>query len=71
MDPNNLTFGPAAGRIGNGAMPYHLDKLAKRKLIPFERAGRFRFVRVADLPKIKKALIAAGYIQAEPAGATV
>jgi hypothetical protein len=70
MDANHLTFGLAAGQIGNGAMPYHISKLAKKNLIPFERAGRFHIVRVSDLPKIKKALAAAGYIKLQPEALT-
>lgn len=61
----NLTFGPAATRLG--VQVYHVEKLANRGVIPFNRAGRFRFVKESDLPKIRKALIEAGYLKDEPA----
>ena len=59
----HLTFGPASTRIGGGVQPHHLDRLAQRKLIPYSRAGRFRFVAVADLPLIREACVAAGYLR--------
>jgi hypothetical protein len=48
MNDSRRTFGPASLRIG--VLPSHLNKLAKRHLIPFESAGRFRLVKVEDLP---------------------
>ena len=70
MNDSLLTFGPASIKLG--CQPHHLDKLARGKKIPHQVAGRFRVVRVADFPKIRKALIAAGYLkETEPAAAAL
>jgi hypothetical protein len=59
---SHLTIGIAATRIGGGVQPHHLDRLAKRGLIPHSSAGRFRLVAVADLDAIREACVKAGAV---------
>ncbi len=61
---SHLTFGIAATRLGGGVQPHHLDRLAKRGLIPHSFAGRFRLVAVADLGAIRAVCERAGYCRA-------
>lgn len=60
---SQLTLGIASTRIGGGVQPHHLDRLARRGLIPYTHAGRFRIVAVADLDKIREACVKAGYFR--------
>ena len=61
QDTTYTTFGPCAVKLG--VQPHHIQRLAERELIPYARAGRVRFVRVADYPLIRQALVAAGYLK--------
>jgi hypothetical protein len=61
MTVEQLTFGLAATRIG--VQRHHIDKLAKRGVIPHTSTGRFRVVRVEDLPAIREACRKAGYLR--------
>ena len=60
-DQSQLTLGLAAVRIGGGVQHHHLDRLARRGLIPHQRAGRLRLVAVSDLDTIRAACVKAGY----------
>lgn len=69
--PEMITTGVAATRIGGPVQGHHIRRLANLEKIPYTRAGATRLLRVADLPKIRKALIEAGYLPAEqPTAAT-
>jgi hypothetical protein len=59
-DTEKLMLGLAAVSIGGGVQ-HHLDRLARRGLIPHTRAGRFRLVSVADLDAIREVCVRAGY----------
>lgn len=65
-----LSTGQAALRLG--CLPWHLDTLIKRHLVPApERVGRCRLIPVDQLPALTEALRAAGYLAAlEPAAPT-
>lgn len=62
-----LTLGEAAQRCG--LQWWHLDRLARRGLIPHERASRVRLVLTADLSVIRAAAEAAGYVETESGAA--
>lgn len=62
-----LTLGLAAVQIGGGVQHHHLDRLARRKLIPHTLAGRLRLIAVADLDTIRAACERAGYLKPEGA----
>ena len=55
-----LTLGKAA--IELRCAEHHLRKLCDLDRIPFVRAGRYRVFDVNDLPRIREALVAAGYL---------
>lgn len=57
-----LTLGLVAVRIGNGLMPHHVQRLCTRGAVPFQRAGRLRLIRAADLPAVRRAAEKAGYV---------
>lgn len=59
----HLTLGLAALRIP--CQVHHLQRLARRNLIPHTKSGRLHLVAVADLPAIRGACVKAGYVQAE------
>ena len=60
-----LTLGLAAVRIGGGVQHHHLDRLARRGLIPHTRAGRLRLVAVSDLDEVRFACQRQGYLKAQ------
>jgi hypothetical protein len=68
-ETGHLTLGLAAVRIGGGVQHHHLRRLARRGAIPHQRAGRLHLVAVADLPRIRAACVAAGYLEPGAAGA--
>jgi hypothetical protein len=55
------TAGVMAIRIG--VMPHHLVRLAKRGLIPHVKIDRVHAFAEADEPKIREALIKAGFLK--------
>ncbi|MCI0741057.1 MAG: hypothetical protein L0Y72_18590 [Gemmataceae bacterium] len=58
-----VMLGTAAKLLG--CDPWKLHRLFERGLTPQpQRVGRYRVLRVADLPRIKRALEAAGYLEA-------
>jgi hypothetical protein len=65
QEQEQLTLGLAAVRVGGGVQFHHLDRLARRGLIPHTKAGRIRLVRVDDLPAIRAACERAGYLRTE------
>ncbi len=65
--PRLIMLGKAA--IELRCAEHHLRKLCGQNLIPFQRAGKYRVFSADDLPKIRLALIEAGYLRAEPEAA--
>lgn len=59
MEGEKITFGEAASRLG--LQWWQLDRLAKHKLIRFERAGYIRLIYVSDLALIREAAEQRGY----------
>lgn len=66
---SHLTLGLAAVRIGGGVQHHHLDRLARRGLIPHTLAGRLRLVAMSDLDTIRTACERAGYLTPSRGGA--
>jgi hypothetical protein len=65
-----LNVGDLAVRLG--ALEYHVRQACERGLIPYARAGRNRVFDEADVPTIRAAMVAAGFLPApaaEPARA--
>ncbi len=58
-----LTTGVAA--LAAGLLAHHLRQLAEDGRVPGERAGRFWTFRREDVPTIRKAAEAAGFLKAE------
>lgn len=56
-----LTLGKAA--IELHCSEHHLRKLCDHDRIPFQRAGRYRLLTLSDFPRIRSALLEAGFIQ--------
>lgn len=52
-----------------GVEHWQLDRLCTRGVIPFERIGRYRVVRLRDADVIRAACRAAGYLREELATA--
>lgn len=61
------TFGLIAVRLGVQA--HHLDRLARRGLIPYRTTGRFRVIALADLDAVRRACEVAGFLKAEEVAA--
>ncbi|QJX01252.1 hypothetical protein [Frigoriglobus tundricola] len=62
-----LTTGVAAVTIGHGVQRHHLDRLARRGLIPYQSAGggsKLRLIRVSDLDAIRAECERRGYYRA-------
>lgn len=57
------TTGLLALRLGVQA--HHLGRLARANLIPYTRAGRLHLFAEDDLPVIRQALIARGWLKPE------
>jgi DNA-binding transcriptional MerR regulator len=58
-----LTLGRVAVKVG---VPEHqLRRLCKLGLVPFDLAGRIRLFSESDVPAIRAALIAAGYLRSD------
>jgi hypothetical protein len=62
-DNELLTLGQVALRLGCGLLPWHLDRLCSRELVPYRRAGRLRLIREPDLGAVLTAARAAGYVR--------
>jgi hypothetical protein len=60
-DPGLLTLGVAADRLG--VQLYRLSRLFQRGALPTVRVGRYRVIRESDLPRVKAACLAAGYLK--------
>jgi hypothetical protein len=64
MVRNFLRLGEVCAELGGGLQTWHVRRLFERGLLPEpERLGTCRIVARADLPKIREALIEAGYLQ--------
>ena len=61
-EPALLTIGEVARRLGCDS--WHVRRVYERGLMPpAQRVGRHRAVPLGDLPAMKKALLAAGYLR--------
>jgi hypothetical protein len=61
-----MAVGAAARRLG--VPPWKVRRLFERKLLPEPaRVGPYRVITEADLPAVRAALLAAGYMRGEPA----
>jgi hypothetical protein len=61
---------PVFHTLGKLALKLHvqdhqLTRLCDRGKVPFQRAGRIRLFAESDIPAIRAALIAAGYLKPE------
>jgi DNA-binding transcriptional MerR regulator len=68
MDNTPLTIGAVAERLG--VQPWQVRRLYERGLLPpAARVGAYRVVAPSELPVIRRALVAAGYLPKEVAHA--
>ncbi len=49
-----MTSGAVAVAIGGGVQRHHIDRLARREVIPHQRAGHIRLFAAADLNEIRR-----------------
>lgn len=60
-----VTIGVGATKVGPPIQWFHIDRLCRRGLIPYTRAGRIRLIALSDLELIREACRKAGYLKVE------
>jgi hypothetical protein len=64
-----LTTGSAALRLR--VLPHHVVRILDRGMAPHQRVGRVRLIALGDLPLLREALVAAGYLHEQPGAQAV